>query len=163
MAIRAICGLTLIAAALVTGCGSDNDAEETLKTTTAPTMAAQSPAEKIIRAWADSHRSGDMKKASTFFAVPATVSNSGAPLKLLTPAEVEYFNQTLPCGAKVTDTKTIGGGFILTTFVLTERPGEGNCGTGTGNTAHVAIRVREGKITDWRRANDPPSVPQEKA
>jgi hypothetical protein len=126
-------------------------------------MALRSPAEKVIRGWADSLRRGDLKKAASYFAVPVTVSNSGAPLKLLTTAEVEFFNQTLPCGAKVTSTKKIDGGFTLATFVLTERPGAGNCGTGTGNTARVAVRVREDKITDWRRVNALPRVPQETA
>lgn len=161
MKLRAICGLTLIAAALVAGCGSDKDsADETPATSAKPSA---SPAEKVIHGWADSLRRGDLAKASTYFAVPSTVSNSGAPLRLQSRAEVEFFNRTLPCGAKVTDTKKIAGGFILTTVELTERPGEGRCGTGTGNTARVAIRVRNGKITDWRRATTLPQVPQEQA
>ena len=161
MVIRAISAAALVCGVLVSGCGSD-DKPSAGKTTTTPS-AAQSRAEKVIRGWADALRGGDLKKAATYFAVPVTVSNSGTPLKLLTPAEVEFFNQTLPCGAKVTSTKQISRGFTLATFELTERPGEGNCGTGTGNTARVAIRVKKGKITDWRRVGALPQVPQEKA
>ena len=161
MAARAICALLLICTALIVGCGSNDKSAET--TSTKPAQAATSPAEKVIRGWADALRRGDVKRAASYFAVPSTVSNSGAPIKLLTRAEAEFFNTTLPCGAKVQSTATVAHGFTLTTFELTERPGAGTCGAGTGNTAHVAIRVRNGKITDWRRANDPPRVQQETA
>jgi hypothetical protein len=158
MAMRSICAAMLISAAVVSGCGSSDKAKTTR---TAPPMATVSPAEKVIRGWAESLRSGNVKRAATYFAVPSTVSNSGTPLKLQTRAEAEFFNTTLPCGAKVVRTKAIAHGFTLATFQLTERPGEGVCGPGTGDTARVAIRVRKGKITDWRRAADLPRIAQE--
>jgi hypothetical protein len=160
MARRAICGLLLICAVLVAGCGSSDDSAQT--TATKPGTVA-GPAEKVIRGWADALRSGNIERAASYFAVPATVSNSGAPIKLLSKAEVEFFNTTLPCGAKVRSTTAVAHGLTLTTFELTERPGAGRCGSGTGRTAHVAIRVRKGKITEWRRANDPAKVQQQTA
>lgn len=161
MATRAICGFLLICAALASGCGSSDKQAKTTATT--PAKPAAGSAEKVIRGWADAHRRGDMKAAARYFAVPSTISNGGAPVKLLTQADIVFFNTTLPCGAKILSTAAVAHGFTLTTFELTERPGAGKCGSGTGGTARVAFRVRMGKITDWRRASDPPKVPQETA
>ena len=44
--------------------------------------------------------------------------------------------------------------FMIVTFRLTERPGKGSCGGGTGATARTAFRVRRGLITDWLRVPD---------
>jgi hypothetical protein len=40
---------------------------------------------------------------------------------------------------------------VITTFRLTERPGAGRCGSGTGHTARTAFRIRDEQITDWLR------------
>ena len=45
-------------------------------------------------------------------------------------------------------------GFVIATFRLTERPGRGRCGSGTGATARTALLVRDGHITDWLRVPD---------
>jgi ribosomal protein L16/L10AE len=42
---------------------------------------------------------------------------------------------------------------------LTERPGAGRCGTGTGETARTAFRVRDDHITEWLRVQDIPDAP----
>ena len=42
--------------------------------------------------------------------------------------------------------------------MLTERPGPGTCGSGTGATARTAFRVKDGKITDWLRVQDLPEA-----
>ena len=39
----------------------------------------------------------------------------------------------------------------LATFRLTERPGPGSCGTGTGATAQTAFLIEDGEIVEWRR------------
>ena len=51
-------------------------------------------------------------------------------------------------------------GFFIATFRLTERPGEGECGSGTGETARTAFRVRDAHITDWLRVQDIESAPE---
>ena len=77
----------------------------------------------------------------------------------LSRADVRFFNRTLPCGAKVIGTETAANGFFIVTFRLTERPGRGSCGSGTGQTARAAFRVRDELITDWLRVQDVDSAP----
>jgi hypothetical protein len=43
---------------------------------------------------------------------------------------------------------------VVATFRLTERPGEGVCGTGVGHTARTAFRIRHGRISEWLRVAD---------
>jgi hypothetical protein len=114
----------------------------------------------IVRAWADTLRHGKVRAAARYFAIPSLVSNGTAPIKLETRAEAEFFNRTLPCGAELIGTEPAPHGFFIATFRLTERPGPGECGTGTGETARTAFRVRDELITDWLRVRDIPSAPE---
>jgi hypothetical protein len=109
---------------------------------------------RIVREWADTLRRGDVSGAARYFALPSMVANGTAPITLETRAEVRFFNRTLPCGAKVIGTETAANGFFIATFRLTERPGPGSCGSGTGQTARAAFRVRDDLITDWLRVQD---------
>ena len=43
------------------------------------------------------------------------------------------------------------GEFTTATFRLTERPGPGTCGPGTGESAKTSFVIRDGKIVEWRR------------
>jgi hypothetical protein len=115
---------------------------------------------EVVRAWADTLRHGRVRAAARYFALPSLVSNGTAPIKLETRAEAEFFNRTLPCGARLIDTEPAPHGFFIATFRLTERPGPGECGTGTGNTARTAFRVRDEHITDWLRVQDVQSAPE---
>jgi hypothetical protein len=116
-----------------------------------PAATPEADAEDVIRAWADTLRRGDVAGAAEYFALPSTVSNGTPPLKLRTREEVEFFNRALPCGAVVIETEDAPHGFVIATFRLTERPGRGRCGDGTGGTARTALLVRDGHITDWLR------------
>ncbi len=87
------------------------------------------------------------------------MENGPPPIELRTRAAVIAFNRALPCGAKLIDTEPAPRGFFIATFRLTERPGEGNCGSGTGETARTAFRVRDGQITEWLRVQDIPDAP----
>ena len=116
-----------------------------------PAATPEAGAKDVIRAWADTLRRGDVEGAAEYFAVPATVANGTPPLELESRAEVEVFNRTLPCGAQVIATEAAPHGFVIATFRLTERPGKGRCGDGTGATARTALLVRDGHITDWLR------------
>ena len=114
---------------------------------------------RVVRAWADTLRRGDVRGAARFFALPSLVSNGTPPIKLKTRAQARFFNRTLPCGAKLIGTEPARKGFFIATFRLTERPGEGECGSGTGETARAAFRVRDEHITDWLRVQDIESAP----
>ena len=46
------------------------------------------------------------------------------------------------------------GRFTIATFELTERSGEGECGTGVGETAKTAFVIEDGLITRWIRVVD---------
>jgi hypothetical protein len=119
------------------------------------------PAEvRVVRAWADALRHGDVRGAARYFALPSLVANGTAPLKLETRAQARFFNRTLPCGATLIATEPAPHGFFIATFRLTERPGRGECGTGTGETARTAFRVRDEHITDWLRVQDVESAPE---
>ena len=114
---------------------------------------------RVVRAWADTLRRGDVRGAARYFALPSVVANGTAPIKLDSRADVRFFNRTLPCGAKVIGSETAANGFFIVTFRLTERPGRGSCGSGTGQTARAAFRVRDELITDWLRVQDVDSAP----
>jgi hypothetical protein len=131
----------------------------------APSPSEERPARvdeadvRIVRAWADTLRRGDVRGAARFFALPSLVSNGTPPIRLETRAQARFFNRTLPCGAKLIGTEPARKGFFIATFRLTERPGEGECGSGTGETARTAFRIRDEHITDWLRVEDIESAP----
>ena len=66
----------------------------------------------------------------------------------------DRFNESLPCGARLIRAETAGD-FTTATFHLTERPGPGLCGNGTGQTAQTSFVIRDGKIVEWRRVGLP--------
>jgi len=161
--------LASAAGALALGaCGGGDDPKPAAeaKQRAEPTPSPE-PAEKqldqadvrIVRAWADTLRRGDVRAAAGYFAVPSTVANGTVPLELKTRAQARFFNRALPCGAKLIRTEPASGGFFIATFRLTERPGKGECGSGTGATARTAFRVRGDKITEWLRVQDIASAP----
>lgn len=158
---RGACTLVVLALGAA-GCGSEGgDSKRAQATprpkasaTPAPAQGRSKPASKsdeaVIRGWADALRAGHVAEASRFFAIPAVVSNGTPPLPLRSRSDVEFFNRALPCGARVTKTEDRGT-YVIATFVLTERAGAGNCGSGVGGTAQTAFEIRNGKIVQWRR------------
>ena len=109
----------------------------------------------VIRGWADALRHGRVERAVGYFAIPSVVSNGTAPIRLTSRADVRFFNRTLPCGAKVIRAEDTGA-FVVATFRLTERPGPGRCGSGTGGEASTAFLIRRRHIVQWRRVVAPP-------
>ncbi len=157
------------AALALAGCGGDGDGRKApgspgARATPAPEAPASAdvdPADvRVVRDWADTLRRGDIRGASRYFALPSLVANGTAPIRLETRADVRFFNRTLPCGARVIGSEPAPHGFFIVTFRLTERPGPGECGSGTGATARTAFRVREHHITDWLRVPDAEPAPQ---
>jgi hypothetical protein len=109
----------------------------------------------VVKGWSDALRRGDVERAVGFFEIPATVANGGQPLRLVTRRAVRFFNETLPCGARLESVER-DSNYVLATFVLTERPGKGQCGTGVGHRARTLFLVDGDKIVQWLRAADPP-------
>lgn len=115
---------------------------------------------KVIRAWSDALRGGDIAAASARWAVPSKAQNGTPVITLGSRAAIRVFNSSLSCGALVTASAAAPGGFTIVTVRLTRRRGA-DCGAGAGAIARTAIRVRAGKIVEWYRLPDDPSKPQE--
>ncbi len=135
--VAAVLCLTL----LLAGCGGDS------RDRAARSAAVASP-ESVVRGWADDLRRGDVDGATARFAVPAIVANGTPEIRLTTRRQIRVFNETLPCGGRVTETERHHG-VIIATFELTDRPGS-KC-DGSGNRAKAAFEVRGGKIVRWLR------------
>ena len=146
---RLLAGLIVLGLAGIVGCGSSSKPDQA----TTIRGDADPHAVQVIEKWADELRAGDVASASKRFAVPSVVQNGTAPLELTDRQQVVAFNSSLPCGAKLTDAVP-SGRFVIATFVLTERPGFGECGNGVGETAKTAFVIQGGLITEWRRVVD---------
>jgi hypothetical protein len=138
------------ALSLIIGCGGDSGETED----TEIPGGADHEAVRVIRDWVDELRAGHVAAAASYFAFPSIVENGTPPVTLQTRDDAVAFNRSLPCGAKLIRATPFGR-YIAATFRLTERPGAGSCGSGTGNLARTAFIIREGKITQWRRLPDP--------
>jgi hypothetical protein len=114
---------------------------------------ADQDAVQVIKSWADELRAGDLEAASDRFAIPSFVQNGTPLLQLTNRRQVEAFNQSLPCGARLTAASR-SGRYTIATFVLTERPGPGHCGNGVGEAAKTAFVIQAGHIREWRRVVD---------
>lgn len=162
--------ILVVLALLAGGCGG-GDGGPSPRASATPAPSPAPPAEEqgvppdpadveVVRAWADTLRHGRVRAAARYFAVPAVVANGTDPIRLESRAAIEFFNRTLPCGAKLIGTEPARRGFFIATFRLTERPGRGRCGSGAGETARTAFRVRGDRITEWLRVQDLPDAPQ---
>jgi hypothetical protein len=140
--------LAYVVAALLASCGSGGG--------TNGGESGDRAAAGVIRAWADTLRRGEVARAASYFTLPVIVQNGTPPLKLTSRAQIRDFNLALPCGARVLRTYA-SGRYTTAVFRLTERPGAGRCGSGTGQTARTRFLVRDGKIREWRRVPDEPA------
>ncbi len=113
---------------------------------------------KVIRAWSDALRAGDVAAASAVWAVPSKVQNGTPVLKLPDRAAVRLFNGSLPCGSIVIAAGGATNGFTIAEVHLTQRKGA-RCDAEPGATARTAIRVRGGRIVEWYRLPDDPDAP----
>jgi hypothetical protein len=143
---RAIAVLAALGLLALAGCGS-SDKDRTVAGN------ADSDAVNVIRDWSDELRAGDVAAASDEFSIPAVVQNGTPALTLTSRRQILAFNQSLPCGARLT-AATRAGRFTVATFVLTERPGPGECGNGVGEAAKTAFVIQAGHIREWRRVVD---------
>jgi hypothetical protein len=140
------------------GCADGDDATETSGEQEIAGDADPDDVE-VIRAWADTLRSGNVEGAADYFAIPSVVENGAGPIRIDSAERAVAFNASLPCGAELIRAESEGE-FTTATFRLTERPGPGQCGSGTGETAETAFVIEGGKIVEWRRvALSTPSAP----
>ncbi len=154
--------LLLVTIALsLAACGTDDgetaepagdEASSGSDSTEAPDIPGDAdPADvRVIADWADTLRRGDVDGAAEFFAVPSVAENGGIVLEIESLEQAVLFNASLPCGARLIRARAEGE-FVTATFRLTERPGPGACGTGTGGKAKTAFVIEDGEIVEWRR------------
>lgn len=155
-------------AMVLSACGGDAKRAKTPPATQPSATAAPAPTRdppskadiRVIKGWTDALRRGHVKQASSYWGLPAVVSNGTPPIRLTKRADVDFFNRSLPCGATFKEAVDTGA-FVVATLVLTERPGPGRCGTGVGNEAYTAFLIRRHKIVQWRRVLKP--APQDEA
>ncbi len=112
----------------------------------------------MIQAWVAALDRNDIEGAAGYFAVPSIAQN-GLLFHLRTPDQVRAFNRSLPCGAHVVRASTTGR-TTTATFRLSERPGPGVCGVGTGGRAMTSFVISDGKIVQWRRVGPGSGTPQ---
>ena len=105
---------------------------------------------RVIDAWVTALRRGDVDAAARYFAIPSVAENGPLLLHIRDLDDARRFNESLPCGARLVRAETQGQ-FTTATFRLTERPGPGTCGPGTGEAAKTSFVIRDGKIVEWRR------------
>ena len=150
--------LTLIA--LLAACGgSDGDpATPPAPEDDRPATAEADPADvEVIDAWSTALREGDVDAAAEFFAIPSVAEN-GPTVRITSRDQARLFNASLPCGAVLVGAETEGD-FTTATFELTERPGPGVCGSGTGAEAQTTFVIEGGEIVEWRRVGIAGSQP----
>ena len=156
-------GLTLLAAcgAFLAACADDSGPEsaedpattfEEIESTELPGDAAHEDV-AVIAAWVETLREGDVAGAAEYFAVPSVAVNGGLMLRIRSVEDAVAFNESLPCGAELLRAEGMGD-TVTATFRLTERPGPGMCGDGTGQLAQTAFEIEDGKIVEWRRVGE---------
>ena len=104
----------------------------------------------VIEEWSRTLRQGDVEGAAALFAVPSVAENGPAVVEIEDRDDARLFNASLPCGARLIRA-TGEGDFTVATFRLSERPGPGVCGAGSGGEARTAFVIEDGEIVEWRR------------
>jgi hypothetical protein len=130
------------------GCGSDG--EEPQEPASPVPGGADPAAVEVIEDWSSTLREGDVEGAAELFAIPSEAQNGPTHIEISDRADAVSFNESLPCGAKL-ERAVDHAGVVIATFRLTERPGPGRCGAGTGELARTAFRIAGGEIVEWLR------------
>lgn len=130
--------------------GSGEGPGDTSGSAEPPSGSGEDEAVAVIERWSETLRGGDERGAAELFATPSLVDNGTGPLPIEDVEDALAFNRSLPCGAVLLDTEAKGE-LTIATFRLTERPGAGSCGAGTGSRARTAFEVADGQITVWQR------------
>jgi hypothetical protein len=147
-----------VALAALAGCGGSESGAGGEASVPGGADAAQV---EVIDRWSEELAAGDVEAAAEFFAIPSVAQN-GLVYEIADREDARRFNASLPCGAELIEARPRGE-LTVATFELTERPGPGSCGEGTGNEATTAFRIVDGEITEWLRVladgKEPPEAP----
>ena len=141
--------LAVFAVGLLPGCGEDEGGGSDGEPTTVPGDADAGDV-AVINGWVTTLRDGDVEGAADYFAIPSVAENGGVVVEIESAEDALAFNESLPCGARLVRAESQGE-FTTATFRLTERPGPGVCGPGTGELARTAFVIAEDRIVEWRR------------
>lgn len=144
---RALALAALAAAVALAACGEDTP---TITIKEGIPGGADPKQVEVIDEWALALAHGDVAEAASYFALPSVAENGPGEVRIRDRKDAVLFNESLPCGAELIEAQGHAG-FILATFRLTERPGPGECGEGTGSKAGTAFRIEAGEIAEWRR------------
>ena len=148
--------LALVPALPLASCGTDGEVTVSAAPEGTPAAPGEVPGDadpaevEVIDDWARTLTAGDLDGAARLFAIPSVAENGGSVLEISDLDDARLFNATLPCGAELVRAEREGD-FTVATFRLTERPGPGACGSGTGETAMTAFVIADGRIVEWRR------------
>ena len=126
-----------------------------------PTGPAATASRRVINDWLKALRSGHVKRAAHYFALPSKFQNATPVLTVNTEQERIAVNMSLSCGAVATEMGGAGA-YTIVTFRLTKRPG-GDCGTGVGGDGARRDPRRaahdQGVVPPARRAGRPQQAP----
>jgi hypothetical protein len=148
VALRTLGALLALPLLALTACGGGSTSTGTATTTVS---GDANPADvQVINGWVSALRHGDVDAAAGFFALPSVAENGPILVRIRSTQDAVRFNESLPCGARLIRAESAGE-FTTATFRLTERPGPGSCGPGTGSIAKTSFVIRDGKIAQWRR------------
>jgi hypothetical protein len=152
MTVRAVAVLSVVALIALCACGGGDSTSTTESTGTTTTVGgnADTADVEVIDGWVTSLRHGDVDAAAGYFAIPSVAENGPILVRIRSVDDARQFNESLPCGARLIRADSAGE-FTTATFRLTERPGPGSCGPGTGGVAKTSFVIRDGKIVQWRR------------
>lgn len=146
---RTLGALLVLPLLALAACGGGSSTSSTTAASTVPGNA--NPADvQVIEGWVNALRHGDVDAAAGYFAIPSVAENGPILLRIRSTQDAVHFNESLPCGARLIKADSAGE-FTTATFRLTERPGPGSCGPGTGSVAKTSFVIRDGKIAQWRR------------
>jgi len=147
---RAICAIAVLAMLTLTACGGGDSSSMTASRDVSIPGNADPADVQVIDGWVTSLRHGDVDAAAGYFAIPSVAENGPILVRIRSVDDARQFNESLPCGARLIRADSAGE-FTTATFRLTERPGPGSCGPGTGGVAKTSFVIRDGKIVQWRR------------
>jgi hypothetical protein len=151
MVSRVLGSLLTLAVLVLSACGGSGSDATSTDGSNASTPGNADPADvEVIDGWVTSLRHGDVDAAAEYFAIPSVAENGPILVRIRSMEDARRFNESLPCGARLIRADTAGE-FTTATFRLTERPGPGSCGPGTGGVAKTSFVIRDGKIAQWRR------------
>lgn len=139
----------MLALLALSACGGGGSTGSTDTTSTVQGDADAADVQ-VIEGWVTALRRGDVDGAAGYFAIPSVAENGPILVRIRSTEDAVRFNESLPCGARLIRADSAGQ-FTTATFRLTERPGPGSCGPGTGSVAKTSFVIRDGKIAQWRR------------